>query len=467
MGSAGRPRFSMGLSARLLLLTVFFIMLSEFLIYAPSIGRYRKVYLEEVVTRAHLATLTLDPDSAAKVNAELEQKVLAEVGAHGIMLIRPDRRVLAVSKDMPPAIDATFDLREGGFMVWIRDAIIAQMQNENRVLRVLGSSPRDPGVTIEVVLDETPLRRSMYGYSSRIVQLSIFIALITAGLLFLSLQWLTVRPMRRITETLTAFRKDPENEERTIVASHRTDEVGVAQRELAIMQDQVRAALRQKTRLATLGAAVAKINHDLRNTLATAVLVSDRLADSDDPEVKRMTPRLYDAIDRAVQLCSHTLNYVADSAPPLRRAPFPLHDLVEESGSAVLLAEPREKRPEWRNGVPTELEVSADREQLFRVLNNLGHNACQAGAATLEITAQDNAESVTLDIIDDGPGLTPRARESLFQPFAGSTRAGGSGLGLVIARDIMRAHGGDIALLRSGEGGTTFRLTLPTLRRAG
>ena len=293
MGNTGRPRFSMGLSARLLLLTVFFIMLSEFLIYAPSIGRYRKVYLEEAVNRAHLATLALDPDSAVKVSAELEQKVLAEVGAHGIMLIRPDRRVLVVSKDMPPAIDTTYDLRDGGFMIWIRDAIIAQMQSENRVLRILGSSAMDSGLTIEVVLDETPLRQAMYGYSSRILQLSIVIALITAGLLYLSLQWLTVRPMRRITETLTAFREDPEGEERTIAASHRTDEVGVAQRELAIMQDQVRAALRQKTRLATLGAAVAKINHDLRNTLATAVLVSDRLADSDDPEVKRMTPRLY------------------------------------------------------------------------------------------------------------------------------------------------------------------------------
>ena len=467
MEDISRPRFSMGLSARLLLLTVFFIMLSEFLIYAPSIGRYRKVYLEEAVTRAHLATLALDPDSAVKVSAELEKKVLAEVGAHGIMLIRPDRRVLAVSKDMPPAIDATYDLRDGGFIIWIRDAIIAQMQSENRVLRILGSSAMDPGLTIEVVLDETPLRQAMYAYSSRILQLSIVIALITAGLLYLSLQWLTVRPMRRITETLTAFREDPENEERTIVASHRTDEVGVAQRELAIMQDQVRAALRQKTRLATLGAAVAKINHGLRNTLATAVLVSDRLADSDDPEVKRMTPRLYDAIDRAVQLCSQTLNYVADSAPPLKRARFPLYDLVEEAGRAVLLAEPRDKRPKWRNDVPAELEVDADREQLFRVLNNLGHNACQAGAGTLGASAQGNAESVTLDIFDDGPGLTPRARASLFQPFAGSTRVGGSGLGLVIARDIMRAHGGDVALLRSGEGGTTFRLTLPARRQGG
>ena len=83
----------------------------------------------------------------------------------------------------------------------------------------------------------------------------------------------------------------------TSVASTRRDEIGVAQRELSVMQKQLRAALHQKTRLATLGAAVAKINHDLRNSLSTAVLISDRLADIDDPEVKKLAPRLYQSID--------------------------------------------------------------------------------------------------------------------------------------------------------------------------
>ena len=77
------------------------------------------------------------------------------------MLIRPDRHVLAVSEDMPPAIDATYDLHDGGFMIWIHDAIVAQLQTENRVLRILGSSAMDPRLTIEVVLDETPLRQAI------------------------------------------------------------------------------------------------------------------------------------------------------------------------------------------------------------------------------------------------------------------------------------------------------------------
>ena len=89
------------------------------------------------------------------------------------------------------------------------------------------------------------------------------------------------------------------------------------------MQETVRQALRQKERLAALGTAVAKINHDLRNILSTARLVSDGLADSAAPEVRRVTPRLVAAIDRAVALCApdldlHPRGRAAAAAPPLR-----------------------------------------------------------------------------------------------------------------------------------------------------
>ena len=96
---------------------------------------------------------------------------------------------------------------------------------------------------------------------------------------------------------MTAFRDDPEDESRTVEVSDRADELGIAEKELSSMQHEVRNALRQKTRLATLGAAVAKINHDLRNTLVTAVLASDALATVDNPKVTRVMPRLFTAID--------------------------------------------------------------------------------------------------------------------------------------------------------------------------
>jgi signal transduction histidine kinase len=239
------------------------------------------------------------------------------------------------------------------------------------------------------------------------------------------------------------------------------------------MQKELRAALRQKTRLATLGAAVAKINHDLRNSLSTAVLVSDRLADIDDPEVKAVAPRLYDAMDRAVNLCSQILNYVQDPALRLRPTYFHLQELVAEVGAVMRdpetlgLGGGAPDRLEWHNAVEFELDVDADRQQLFRVLTNLGQNARQAGAGKVTVSARKEGDSVLIDVADDGPGISSGARECLFKPFAGSERAGGTGLGLVIARDIMRAHGGDISLAETGDTGTTFRLRLPVRGRAG
>ena len=298
------PRALTSLSARLLLLTMFFVMVAEFLIWTPSISRFRKVYLEEHIVRAHLSTLTLEAMPDKGVDKDLERSLLFHADSYGIVLHRPEQRVLIVAKDMPPKVDLVVDIAKGSFFGWIGDAFATLAQDENRILRVMGTSPKNPEVMVEVIIDETPMREAMYDFSTRILQLSIVISLFTAGFVYLSLQWLMVRPMRRITANMASFRAAPEDATRDMPTTSRSDEIGVTERELAVMQGEIRYALQQKTRLATLGAAVAKINHDLRNSLATAVLAFDRLADIDDPEVKRVLPRLYDSVDRAVNLCS-------------------------------------------------------------------------------------------------------------------------------------------------------------------
>ncbi len=455
-----RHRIVLGLSARLLLLTIFFVMVAELLIYAPSISSFRKTYLEEHIATAHLASQTLEAMPDAMVGRDLERALLFHASAYGIVLRYQDQHALMLSEDMPPKVDVTFDLRKANFYMWIRDAFEALVQRQNRVMRVIAPSPKEPNVIVEVIMDEAPMVRRMVWYSARILQITIVISLVTAGLVYVSLQWLMVRPMRRVTESMIRFREDPEDVSRTIQPGDRADEIGVVERELAVMQNDVRAALHQKSRLATLGAAVAKVNHDLRNSLATAVLVSDRLADIDDPEVKKVTPRLFEAIDRAVVLCSQTLNYVHETAPRLHPTLFKLVDLVSEVGESLRAARDGTGEETWKNEVGPELEIEADREQLFRVLSNLGQNAVQAGAREIVVGARVGDGRVRIRIADNGPGLPPKAKRNLFQPFAGSARHGGSGLGLVIARDIMRAHGGEIALSGTGPTGTTFTLEL-------
>jgi len=456
------PSVFTGMSARLLVLTIFFIMLAEILIWSPSVSRFRKVYLEDHLQRAYLSTLTLEAMPYQQIDKELETKLLFHAEAYAIVLNRPERRVLIVAKSMPPKVDATFDTTAShGMFYWLGDAFETLLQKENRILRVIGMSPKNPEITVEIIIDEAPMRKEMVEFSKRIFELSLVISLFTAGLVFLSLQILMVRPMRRITASMASFREAPEDAARTIMPTNRADEIGIAQRQLAEMQEEVRTALKQKTRLATLGAAVAKVNHDLRNSLAIAVLAIDKLATIDDPDVKEVLPRMYDSIDRAVKLCSQTLNYVSDNPAIFTPEPFHFSELVAEAGAALKSEVDNGEERRWINRVEFEITVYADRGQLFRVIHNLGKNAYEAGAHEIVISARIEEEQVIAEISDNGPGLSNKAEKNLFEPFAGSSREGGSGLGLVIARDIMKDHGGEIELIKSTDSGATFKLTLP------
>jgi signal transduction histidine kinase len=447
-----------GLSARLLVLMVFFAMVSELLIFVPSVARFRMTYLDGRLAAGHLASLALAASPNGRIGPALTDRLLADVGAHGVILHRANGMVFMLDSPVAPHPEVTFDMTKGNIPIWIERSLETLFGRGNRVMRVLGPAPTEPGATVEVLLDEAPLRRAMWAFGRRIVELSILIALTTAALVYLSLQWLLVRPMRRITASMTSFREDPEDASRRIVPSGRQDEIGAAESELATLQETVRRALGQHARLAALGTAVTKINHDLRAILATARLVSDGLADSAAPEVRRVAPRLFEAIDRAVALCTRTLDFSREGAPPVILTRFPLMPLLAEirpNGAAG--SEP----PEIALDLPADLAVAADRDHLYRALLNLTQNAVEAGARHLRLAAARQDGAIVIDVADDGPGLPPRARENLFRPFFGSARPGGSGLGLAIARELMRAQGGDLVLVETTGTGTVFRLTLP------
>ncbi len=446
------------LSARLLVLTVFFVMVSEVLIFVPSVARFRMTYFENRLAAGHIATLALEASATGELQQGLTDKLLAQVGAQGVALHRADGTTLKLDSGNPPRPDFTIDITHPDILLAIRGSFRTLLGNGNRVLRVLGPSTTDSAETVEVLLDEAPLRDEMWDFGIRILELSIVISLVTAALVYLSLQWLLVRPMRRITASMMNFREDPEDASRMIAASGRKDEIGVAERELAVLQKTVRQALGQRARLAALGTAVTKINHDLRNILATARLVTDGLTASAAPEVRRVAPRLLDAIDRAVALCTRTLDFSREGAPPLAPSRFRLASLIDEIGPGLGLSD---DGPAIDCAIPPELTVQADRDQLYRVLLNLARNAIEAGAHRLRFAAAREDGVIAVEIADDGPGLPPKARDNLFRPFFGSARPGGSGLGLAIARELMRAHGGELALVSTTGTGTVFRLTLP------
>jgi signal transduction histidine kinase len=284
---------------------------------------------------------------------------------------------------------------------------------------------------------------------------------------YLALHFMFVRPMRRITRNIMAFRADPENPSRTIRVSKRNDEIGVTERELASMQSNLTSMLHQRSRLAALGLAVSKINHDLRNMLASAQLVSDQLSSVRDPRVQRFAPKLLRTLERAIEFCQSTLSYGrAQEAPPDRRM-VPVEPLADEVRETLGLN--AESNIGWIVSIERGLEMDADHDHMFRVLLNLTRNAMQALEARapnnplrdqIRMTGRREGGVVVIEVSDTGPGFPPRAREHLFQAFSGSSRPGGTGLGLAIAAELVRAHGGEIRLVE-GTIGATFHLTIP------
>jgi signal transduction histidine kinase len=334
------------------------------------------------------------------------------------------------------------------------------------VMRVMGPAPMG-GEFVEIVLDEAPLRRAMVDFSIRILILSLIISAITASLVYLSLHWLLVRPMRRMTANMVAFRADPENPARIMAASDRMDEIGTAERELAAMQLNLATLLQQKNHLAALGLAVSKINHDLRNLLSSAQLFSERLAKISDPHVQRFAPKLMLALERAIAFCQSTLSYGRVQEPPPDRRLISLEPLVEDVRETLGLDSTTPVR--WIGAVERGLIVDADPDQLFRILLNLARNAMQAletrdakdpGRDQIRVTGRREGAVAVIEVSDTGPGLSEKARAHLFEAFQGSTRTGSVGLGLAIVAELVRAHGGEIGLVE-GTIGATFRLSIP------
>ncbi len=465
LATAAQRPLRHGLRLRLLALTVIFVMLAEVLIFVPSVANFRLGWLNNRLAEAHLAALSLEAAPDDMVTAELETKLLAHVGAVFIDVedfsVRvPGRRRSYVLGSMHGVPMAThFELPEQGPTALIADALQVYFAPDDRIISVRGRSPKDEKVWVRVVFNEMPLADAIVDYGLRILGLSIFISIITAGLLLVALNWMLVRPLRQLTASVLAFAANPEAADAVLHPPARDDEVGTAMRELAAMQTVVRAALKQRERLAALGTAVTKINHDLRNMLSTASLVSESLTLIDDPKVQKVAPRLYAAINRAVGLCEQTLAYSRSGTVTLARSAFPLGDLIHDVCEELRTVHGAEAPIAC--AVPDHLRINADRDQLFRVLLNLGRNALEAGATEVAVEAQSAADGVILRIRDNGPGLAPRARDNLFQPFAGTARAGGTGLGLAIAREILRAHGGDLSLEHNGADGCIFRIDLP------
>ncbi|WP_439521619.1 sensor histidine kinase [Marivita sp.] len=451
------------LSGRFLILTTVFVMLAEVLIFVPSIARYREDFLLNRLERAQIASLALLADDM--IDSELEAELLLNAGVFNVVLRRDELRQLVLSSPMPGEVDVTFDLREATALTLIRDAMSRLIETENETIRVIGNPFRDGGLLIEITLDTDDLRMAMIDYGLRILALSAVISVFTAGLLFLAVRVLLVKPIKGVVGHMQSYAKAPEDARRIITPTARVTELREAEEALQSLQTQLTQALKQKERLAQLGGAVARVSHDLRNILTSAQLFTDRIEMSEDPSVKRMAPKLVNSITRAVSLCESTLAFGRAEEPAPVLTLVNLAEIVSDVLDSERLAI-GDFDLSLSEEVPGSLMVRADPEQMHRILSNLVRNARQAiiGAGRsgeINIAARASDDAWFIDVTDTGPGLPPKAKEHLFQPFQGGARKGGSGLGLAIAEELVRGHGGSLSLLKTDETGTAFRIRLP------
>ncbi|MBU6464909.1 MAG: sensor histidine kinase, partial [Proteobacteria bacterium] len=334
-----RPSRRLGLSGKLLLLTIPLVILAEILIYVPAIANFRMNRLNDRLAAANTAALVLDAAPSGMVPDSLARQILNSIGARAVAIKMGQQRRLLASANLPSAVDHDVDMRTMTAWSAIVDSIETMLETGNQTIRVIGPAPGGAQF-IETVIDEAPLRAAMYRFSRNLFWLSLVISVLTAALVYLALHYLFVRPMRRLTANLVGFHQNPESSARIIVPSQRSDEIGVAERELSDMQRDLVSMLHQKSRLAALGLAVSKINHDLRNLLASSQLLSDQLASVPDPRVQRFAPKLMRSLERAIAFCQSTLSYGrAQEAAPDRRMILVEPVVIEVRESAGLAAD--------------------------------------------------------------------------------------------------------------------------------
>lgn len=453
-----RPRRS--LSRRVLLFTLIVMIGTEILVFLPTLASERRNWMDRHVASAELAVLTAPartfPD---KLNAqERRREILRLAGAISVRVQEPGRPLTELAENGMVMAESFADLRAESVAQAIGAAMRQLMQDDDGLLQIVAPSERRINSLLFVVVDAGELGAHLRSVAGQIALQGLAVALVTGALIYWALVLMLVRPMRRLTGSIQAFRADPERSPPIEPLRLGQDEIAMATAELAAMQRELRAALWRNARLAAIGTAVAKVSHDLRGILSPALLAAERLQHSTDDKTRANGDTVARSVERATELVRRTLDFARSDPTAPQRSSLSLRgvgDDAAEQARAVNAAFT------FDNRVPTGFLVNADRMHLLRILGNLIRNAAEAGAKRITLTAERTIEQIVITLEDDGPGLPARVRADLFRPFVGGGRRGGSGLGIAIAHDLIRAHGGDIVLIRTGPDGTGFRLTLP------
>ena len=294
------------------------------------------------------------------------------------------------------------------------------------------------------------LRDELRSYAWRISGLTLFITLLTIMPLYLFLTRHFVKPLSSISKMIKTVSTNPADLPEPAKTKGKVAEIDEIASALAEMSEQVRSALRQKERLADIGEATAKINHDLRNILVSATLVTDSLSQSEDPKIKRIAPHIERAISDAASMTQNMMDYLSEAKPEER-----------QHFSTIALGQNLSHDSRLEVKVTGADHLYGATDQFYRLVLNLARNAKRAGATELLIDIWRAGHLAVIDISDNGPGIADDMRPYLFSAFYSGHKKD-TGLGLAIAKDLAVAMGGQLRLSRSSLHGSEFRLSVPS-----
>jgi len=464
-GERIRPHGPDGLTARLMMLTVAFTLLVAGMILVPSASSFQERWLRDRLQAAELASVGVEALPYSAVQDSTAEQLLTIGGVQSVVVGEQGvRRLLLQAPNLPRTPDL-IDLRNRSTGSKLIDPWRTLFGHPDRSLRVQATPRYRSGELIEILAPAQPLKLELRTFILNNLMVSVVIALVAGGLLWLGLSFLVLQPLRRVTRSIERFAADPEGIVDT--PSDRHDEIGRVERELARMQEEVQQSLRARARLVALGEAVAKINHDLRNMLTSAQIASERLSSSSDPLVAKALPRLERALGRAAGLARNVLEYGKSEEPAPERRRLLLARAVAAAAEDAGLSD---EGVRLVANLPSRFVVTADPDQLHRIFVNLMRNARQAIETVqddrhgqITISAREDDGFAVIHIRDNGPGIPERLAGRLFEPFVSGSKSDGTGLGLTISQELAANHGGQVRLVETGPEGAAFELRLPQI----
>jgi signal transduction histidine kinase len=287
---------------------------------------------------------------------------------------------------------------------------------------------------------------------------------IVAGIVAMAIVWFLSRgmtsPLREMAVAAEAMAKG-DYSRRVTATSH--DEVGALARTFNEMASELAETDRVRRDL------VANVSHELRTPITALQAKLENLVDGVEAPDRQTFETMLAQVERLGRLVQKILDLsrLEAGVVPLERGPFPVEPLLEDAvreqrlhGPAVDVAVDVE---------PAGLTADGDAERVHQVVANLLENAVRftPSGGLVEVRARRSARAVTIEVLDEGPGIPEADRSRVFERFyradaARSSLDGGAGLGLAIARWIVDLHGGDIHPERRDPQGCRMVVTLPT-----